>query len=146
MSRPDRLSSAEIAAIVQAAGLQGMPGSFHMTCMEYECTLYLAVRKNRYVILPIDFEEAWKVCCLVLFCYHQFLGYKRSDASFFSTPTIQQTVKRQDDTHEFCTCETFLFYFCSHFFFSRSVVWDVVFLTVSSSSLLAVCLVSDIVF
>lgn len=24
----------------------------------------LAVRKNRYVILPIDFEEAWKVSCL----------------------------------------------------------------------------------
>ncbi|KAJ7063174.1 26S proteasome subunit P45 [Mycena amicta] len=53
VSRPDRLSSAEIASIVQAAGLQ-------------------AVRKNRYVILPIDFEEAWK-----------------------------QTVKRSDETHEF---------------------------------------------
>jgi len=53
VSRPDRLSSAEIASIVQAAGLQ-------------------AVRKNRYVILPVDFEEAWK-----------------------------QTVKRSDDTHEF---------------------------------------------
>ncbi|KAJ9112803.1 26S proteasome regulatory subunit 6B [Naganishia adeliensis] len=47
VSRPDRLSSAEIAAICQAAGLQ--------------------------VILPSDFEEAWK-----------------------------QTVKRGDDTHEFC--------------------------------------------
>ncbi|CAD6587790.1 MAG: 26S proteasome regulatory subunit 6B [Tremellales sp. Tagirdzhanova-0007] len=53
VSRPDRLSSAEIASICQAAGLQ-------------------AVRKNRYVILPIDFEEAWK-----------------------------STVKRGDDTHEF---------------------------------------------
>jgi 26S proteasome regulatory subunit T3 len=42
VSRPDRLSSAEIASICQAAGLQ-------------------AVRKNRYVILPVDFEEAWKV-------------------------------------------------------------------------------------
>ncbi|KAF8758627.1 AAA ATPase family [Rhizoctonia solani] len=41
VSRPDRLSSAEIASICQAAGLQ-------------------AVRKNRYVILPVDFEEAWK--------------------------------------------------------------------------------------
>ncbi|EKD03530.1 endopeptidase [Trichosporon asahii var. asahii CBS 8904] len=41
VSRPDKLSSAEIASICQAAGLQ-------------------AVRKNRYVILPIDFEEAWK--------------------------------------------------------------------------------------
>ncbi|KAK7054986.1 26S proteasome regulatory subunit 6B [Paramarasmius palmivorus] len=53
VSRPDRLSSADIASIVQAAGLQ-------------------AVRKNRYVILPVDFEEAWK-----------------------------QTVKRSDETHEF---------------------------------------------
>ncbi|KAJ7632490.1 26S proteasome subunit P45 [Roridomyces roridus] len=47
VSRPDRLSSAEIASIVQAAGLQ-------------------AVRKNRYVILPVDFEEAWKVSVVVL--------------------------------------------------------------------------------
>ncbi|KAF7322868.1 26S proteasome regulatory subunit [Mycena chlorophos] len=56
VSRPDRLSSAEIASIVQAAGLQ-------------------AVRKNRYVILPIDFEEAWKA--------------------------RDQTVKRSDETHAF---------------------------------------------
>ncbi|OCB84272.1 26S proteasome subunit P45 [Sanghuangporus baumii] len=41
VSRPDRLQSAQIAAICQAAGLQ-------------------AVRKNRYVILPVDFEEGWK--------------------------------------------------------------------------------------
>lgn len=41
VSRPDKLSSAEISSICQAAGLQ-------------------AVRKNRYVILPVDFEEAWK--------------------------------------------------------------------------------------
>ncbi|KAF8061586.1 putative RPT3-26S proteasome regulatory subunit [Lyophyllum atratum] len=53
VSRPDPLSSADITSIVQAAGLQ-------------------AVRKNRYVILPVDFEEAWK-----------------------------QTVKRSDETHEF---------------------------------------------
>ncbi|KAJ3014885.1 hypothetical protein NUW54_g1189 [Trametes sanguinea] len=49
VSRPERLSSAEIAAIVQGAGLQ-------------------AVRKNRYVVLPADFEESWKVrvwSCLV---------------------------------------------------------------------------------
>ena len=26
-----------------------------------------AVRKNRYVILPADFEEAWKVRCLAVF-------------------------------------------------------------------------------
>ncbi|KAM0752857.1 26S proteasome subunit P45 [Meredithblackwellia eburnea MCA 4105] len=41
VQRPDKLSSAEISSICQAAGLQ-------------------AVRKNRYVILPADFEEAWK--------------------------------------------------------------------------------------
>ncbi|PVG02802.1 26S proteasome subunit P45 [Serendipita vermifera] len=53
VSRPDKISSAEIASICQAAGLQ-------------------AVRKNRYVILPVDMEEAWK-----------------------------QVVKRNDETHEF---------------------------------------------
>lgn len=41
VGRPDRISAADIASICQAAGLQ-------------------AVRKNRYVILPADFEEAWK--------------------------------------------------------------------------------------
>ncbi|KAK4701620.1 26S proteasome regulatory subunit T3, partial [Phenoliferia sp. Uapishka_3] len=41
VQRPDKLSCAEISSICQAAGLQ-------------------AVRKNRYVILPADFEEAWK--------------------------------------------------------------------------------------
>lgn len=41
VSRPDKLSSAEIAAICQAAGLQ-------------------AVRRNRYVVLPADFDEACK--------------------------------------------------------------------------------------
>lgn len=58
VSRPDRISSAEITSIVQAAGLQGgwtNPSSFH------QLTPLIAVRKNRYVILPVDFEEAWKV-------------------------------------------------------------------------------------
>ncbi|CDZ96870.1 26s proteasome subunit p45 [Phaffia rhodozyma] len=41
VQRPDKLSSAEIASICQGAGLQ-------------------AVRKNRYVILPLDFEESYK--------------------------------------------------------------------------------------
>lgn len=54
VQRPDKLSCAEISSICQAAGLQ-------------------AVRKNRYVILPADFEEAWK-----------------------------QTVKRSDETLDFC--------------------------------------------
>lgn len=41
MQRPEKLSSAEISSICQAAGLQ-------------------AVRRNRYIILPADFEDAWK--------------------------------------------------------------------------------------
>ncbi|KAH9817667.1 ATP-dependent 26S proteasome regulatory subunit [Melampsora americana] len=41
VQRPDKLSSAQISQICQGAGLQ-------------------AVRKNRYVILPSDFEESWK--------------------------------------------------------------------------------------
>ena len=41
VSRPDKLSCAEIASVCQAAGLQ-------------------AVRKNRYVVLPGDFDEAFK--------------------------------------------------------------------------------------
>jgi len=54
-----------------------------------------AVRKNRYVILPADMEEAWKVrksffrflCQTQLFCCQK-----------------QQVVKRNDETHEFCEC------------------------------------------
>ncbi len=41
VSRPDKIMGAEIAAICQEAGMQ-------------------AVRKNRYVILPKDFETAYK--------------------------------------------------------------------------------------
>lgn len=41
VGRPDKISSADIAAICQEAGMQ-------------------AVRKNRYVILPKDFDEAYK--------------------------------------------------------------------------------------
>ncbi|WFD25269.1 26S proteasome regulatory subunit 6B [Malassezia nana] len=41
VSRPDKLSCAEIASVCQAAGLQ-------------------AVRKNRYVVVPADFDEAFK--------------------------------------------------------------------------------------
>lgn len=69
VSRPDRLSSAEIAAIVQAAGLQGLSPLSRTIPLSIGAKLqdHLAVRKNRYVILPIDFEEAWKVSCLVMF-------------------------------------------------------------------------------
>jgi 26S proteasome regulatory subunit T3 len=41
VSRPDKISGAEIAAICQEAGMQ-------------------AVRKNRYIVLPSDFETAYK--------------------------------------------------------------------------------------
>lgn len=43
VNRPDKISSAEISAICQEAGMQ-------------------AVRKNRYLILAKDFEEAYKKC------------------------------------------------------------------------------------
>lgn len=61
VSRPDKLSSADVSSICQAAGLQ-------------------AVRKNRYVILPVDFEEAYK-----------------------------GVVRKGDDVMDFCACETSLF-------------------------------------
>ena len=41
INRPEKISAADIAAICQEAGL-------------------LAVRKNRYVVLPKDFEKAYK--------------------------------------------------------------------------------------
>ena len=41
VSRPEKISAADIHAITQEAGMQ-------------------AVRKNRYVILPKDFEKAYK--------------------------------------------------------------------------------------
>merc|ERR1712169_66358 len=41
VSRPDKISGAQITAICQEAGMQ-------------------AVRKNRFVILPKDFEKAYK--------------------------------------------------------------------------------------
>ena len=52
-----------------------------------------AVRKNRYVILPVDFEEAWKVSCLCL------VWPQLKNLTLFP---LKQTVKRSDDTHEFC--------------------------------------------
>ena len=41
VSRPEKISAADIHAITQEAGMQ-------------------AVRKNRYVILPKDFEKSYK--------------------------------------------------------------------------------------
>lgn len=70
----------------------------------------LAVRKNRYVILPVDFEEAWKVSgqvppdcttgnknhrwCEVFSLLHSLT------LSLLSTR--QSTVKRSEEKHEFC--------------------------------------------
>lgn len=41
INRPDKISAADIAAICQEAGMQ-------------------AVRNNRYIILPKDFDEAYR--------------------------------------------------------------------------------------
>ena len=41
INRPEKISAADIASICQEAGL-------------------LAVRKNRYVVVPKDFEKAYK--------------------------------------------------------------------------------------
>lgn len=67
VSRPERLSSAEITSIVQAAGLQGKQWVHRINDRWKWLTMVPAVRKNRYIVLPVDFEEAWKVCCLVIF-------------------------------------------------------------------------------
>lgn len=49
---------------MQAAGLQGMLISELLFLFIQSCIA--AVRKNRYVILPVDFEEAWKVRWMLL--------------------------------------------------------------------------------
>ena len=51
VGRPDKISNAEIAAICQEAGMH-------------------AVRKNRYIILPKDFEKGYKA------------NVKKSDTAF----------------------------------------------------------------
>lgn len=43
VSRPDKISGADISSICREAGMQ-------------------AVRKNRYVVLPKDFEKGYKLC------------------------------------------------------------------------------------
>jgi 26S proteasome regulatory subunit T3 len=64
------------------------------------------VRKNRYVILPVDFEEAWKVGCLALFATCERVQ-NLMRAFFPSSHLIQQTVKRTDETHAFCALPSF---------------------------------------
>lgn len=70
-----------------------------------------AVRKNRYVILPIDFEEAWKVGGAtgrrLVFpqcergARFQNHPYKMSAALQLLTFS-QSTVKKSEDRLEFC--------------------------------------------
>lgn len=55
VSRPEKISCADIAAICQEAGMQ-------------------AVRHNRYIILPKDFETGWK----------EHTGKKDKDFNFYS--------------------------------------------------------------
>lgn len=67
----------------------------------------LAVRKNRYVILPIDFEEAWKVNSLLLppnanRRYFATTPHVTARHLLTAVPRLQSTVKRGDETHEFC--------------------------------------------
>jgi len=55
--------------------------------------MFEAVRKNRYVILPVDFEEAWKVGCLVLLA---LAAWEEKLKNFLSFPTTanSQAVRR----------------------------------------------------
>jgi hypothetical protein len=57
------------------------------------------------VILPVDFEEAWKVSCLFLLGYGLVILKKTQSPCFFPP---QQTVKRSDETHEFCRAFTYI--------------------------------------
>lgn len=56
VNRPDKISAADISAICQEAGMQ-------------------AVRKNRYIILPKDFDEAYK----------KLVKTAKTDFNFYST-------------------------------------------------------------
>ena len=86
---------------MQAAGLQGR--SLHAILVaKLTLSVPSAVRKNRYVILPVDFEEAWKVSCLELFALSHVILIKTQ--LFLAS---QQTVKRLDETHEFCEFRVF---------------------------------------
>ena len=51
--------------------------------------VHAAVRKNRYVILPVDFEEAWKVCYLFI------VWLSRTTAKF--APFFSSTSKRSNE-------------------------------------------------
>lgn len=76
------------------------------------------------MILPVDFEEAWKVSGVWL-CFVFVYKYKKADADL-STTFIQQTVKRSDETHEFCE------------FYLLTTVYGIWFMVISSRSVVVV--------
>jgi len=107
VSRPDRLSSAEITSIIQAAGLQGMQYVSRRVVLRVERPFYSCQEEpichstcglrggleSEFITLRVfgtSFASAGKNLRTLLF-------------SFFPS-IIQQTVKRSDETHEFCEC------------------------------------------
>jgi SpoVK/Ycf46/Vps4 family AAA+-type ATPase len=95
VSRPDRLSSADIASIAQAAGLQGEAMVIIFSLFTYLIS-FAAVRKNRYVILPVDFEEAWKVSNLLLFGHLLFKPKKILSKPWRGLMRRMNSVSRDD--------------------------------------------------
>lgn len=106
VSRPDRLSSAEITAIVQAAGLQGM--DVPLVYERLGLNLYAAVRKNRYIILPVDFEEAWKVC------YLSFVWSSHMTCKFTPEISFSSTSKRSNGQTTLTNSVRTINLFCVH--------------------------------
>ena len=96
-----------------------------------------AVRKNRYVILPADFEEAWKVG--VWLC-HGFVLLSLVFSLAYESFLLQQTVKRSDETHEFCTSIP-----SSVYPPYSSMIWHV-FTTRSIKCMDVMCVFSQLVF
>ena len=70
----------------------------------------LAVRKNRYVILPVDFEEAWKVSYLVVFAINPIFWTLKTQPFFFPPTANGQAVRRDarilwvSNDIDYCIC------------------------------------------
>ena len=54
-----------------------------MPCLSF--ALPIAVRKNRYIILPVDLEEAWKV----RFVRHVFVAFFNALVAFSKPSSVQ---------------------------------------------------------
>ena len=80
--------------------------------------IFSAVRKNRYVILPIDFEEAWKVS-LVWFCLASTCQIKLSLTFVFLS-----TSKRSREAMRLMNSVSFASYY---FFFDISLMFACTF-------------------